>query len=348
MKKRILIPFLIIALAAIFIIFSETATESALEAMRNAVSNIIPALFPYMVISTLIIESGAADILGRILPISQLLKLPKCASAPMIIGAICGFPLGARAAAELYEKGYLSKTQAEVLISAANNTGPTFIIFVIGSIYWQSASFGIYLYFAQLVCVLLASLTVNRVIFPIKEFETELKPVITIKPFLTAFSDAIKNAAVSSLNICGFITFFAVLLTVEKEIFFFLPDRFHLFLSAVSEFSEAAKDSANIGGVFGAFFCGAAIGWSGLSVLCQTAACISNSHLSLKRYVAVKTTEGLLLGGSSALYAHITNLRQIQSCMSEQESVEILPTVIILSVLVLIYFICKIKKRKYA
>lgn len=347
-KKRILLPIFILSFTLMIIIYSEAASEKAYIAMKNVAGQIIPALFPYMVISSLIVSSGAAEILGRILPISHLFMLPKCASAPIILGALCGFPLGARSAAELYQNGYISKAEAEVLISVANNTGPTFLIFVVGAAFWKNIYFGIFLYILQLITAFVASFIINNLLFPIKQKKHILSPVVVIKPFVTAFSDAIRNAAIASIYICGFITFFSVVISMAEYLLVFIPPKAMLFISALLEFSEASSASAAFDGIYGAFICGFAIGWSGLSVFCQTASFTSPLGLSLKRCAAVKLIQGLILGFSCMIYSDLAMSRHKVPCFTEIDTYKIVPIFAICSLLICLYLIYLIKKRKYA
>ncbi len=348
MKNKVVVPLFIAVFTVIIIIYSETASDAALNALINSVSKIIPSLFPYMVISSLIISSGAAGVLGKYIPISKLYGLPSAASTPLILGALYGFPLGAKSAADLYEKGYLSKTQTEVLVSCANNTGPTFVIFVIGSAFWKNTSFGIFLYIAQLICVTVSSTVINRIIFPIKNSEIIRAPVITIKPFITSFSDAIYKSSVSSLHICGFITFFAVISSIIEKIFSFLPYNIIMLINSVLEFSEATEQSALLEAPYSVFYCGFALGWSGLSVYCQTAAFTSPMGLSLKRYFLVKLTEGILLGAASLVYMQITGMEKRIDSISVFSQYRFVPTTVILGSLIVIYLIYQIKNSKYA
>ncbi len=347
-KKRILLPIFVLSFTLLIIIYSDAASEKAYIVMKNVAGQIIPALFPYMVISSLIVSSGAAEILGRLLPISHLFKLPKCASAPIILGALCGFPLGASSSAELYQNGYISKYEAEVLISVANNTGPTFLIFVVGAVLWKNIYFGIFLYISQLLSAYVASLIINNLLFPIKQKEHILSPVVVIKPFVTAFSDAIRNAAISSLYICGFITFFSVIISIAENLLIFIPEKALLFICAILEFSEASSASALCNGIYGAFICGFAIGWSGLSVFCQTASFTSPLGLSLKRCAAVKLVQGLLLGFSCVVYSNFAMAEFKVECFTEIDTYKIIPFLSICFLLVCVYMIYLIKKRKYA
>jgi len=348
MKKRLYTPILVLVLTVLFIIYSDYAAESALSAMKNSMQKIIPALFPFMIISSMIVSSGTADILGRLFPISRLFSLPKCASAPIIIGALCGFPLGAKTATELYTTGYLSKTETEVLISIANNTGPTFLIFVIGRNLWADTKFGVFLYVSQLITSFVSALVVNRLVFPIKEKNYATVPTIIVKPIFESLSQAVSSAVISSINICGYITFFAVINAIISKILISAPVNLLLFSKALLEFTEAAADSAVYQSVYSAFTCGFAVGWSGLSVFCQTAGFTTPLGLSLKRCIITKLLQGTLLGASCILYNNFLSHKKIEFSFFEYNFV-IISTAITLSLLLAaVYVIYYRKKHKGA
>ena len=348
MKKRIIAPISALLLTIAFTLYSETVAEATVASLRTVACNIIPSLFPYMVISSLIISSGAADILGRMIPISRAIGVPDCGSASIIIGALCGFPLGSISAVEMYEKGYISKQEAEVLLSSSNVTGPSFIIFVIGAMLWKSKSFGIFMYISQLITVFISGIIVNRLIFPFNTSFAKASPNTTQAPFLPSISQAVKNASISSLTVCGYITFFSVLINLMKNILSSAPYSITLFVSSIMEFSHTAYLTAEMPNVYGAFICGFAVGWSGLSVLCQTASFTSKYDLSLKRYIAVKLMEGTLLGICCSIYVNF------KAPLLTAEKVEVFNRSLnnhgymILTVLIIFYSVCAIKKKKYA
>ena len=343
-KKRGLIPIAVLILTVVMILFSSEASDTALESMKKTVTSIVPSLFPYMVLSSLIISSGAAQILGRLMPISKLFGLPSYASASLFIGAVCGFPLGAKSASELYQKGYLSKTEAEVLISITNLTGPTFLIFVIGSDFFKDTAFGIFLYLMQFISVIIASAIINKLIFPYTSKKHYADPVIEISSFLTGFPDAIRTSTITCLYICGFITFFSIIGKIINNIMFFAPAGMTLFIEGILEFSKACFDASLNGDFLSYFVCGFAVGWSGISVLCQTATFTSGSGLSLKRYTLVKAIEGLILGVLSLLYKLIIIKQDIAvHCISKTENIYYFHLLLVL--LLTTILMCKHRKK---
>ena len=81
--------------------------------------HMIPALFPFMVLSGFLLRSGLSmqlsallnPILGRIFRLS-----PNCIYV-IIMGFLCGFPMGARVTAELLQNGKITRKEAEFLIA---------------------------------------------------------------------------------------------------------------------------------------------------------------------------------------------------------------------------------------
>lgn len=345
MKNKLYVPILIIVLAILFTVFSESTSVKTLSSLENCIKNIIPALFPFMVISSMIVYSGAADILGRIFPVSKIYSLPACASAPIIIGAMCGFPLGAKAATELFERGYLNKTETEILISAANNTGPSFIIFIIGAKYWNDIKLGIYLYAGQIICSILSSVIVNKFVFPMHQKKATKHTPIKINSLTESLSKAIASASVSSLNICGFITFFNVLSSVLISLLSFVPVNINMLILGLLEFSDAALMTASYRSLYSIFICGFSIGWSGLSVFCQTASFTIPLKLSLKRCILTKLIQGIFLGIFATTY--YSKIRIISNLYSNYRSNHIIH-IFTITFLIIVCCISIIKKRKGA
>ena len=241
----------------------------------------------------------------------------------------------------------LSLSETEILISAANNTGPTFLIFVIGRKMWGDTDFGVFLYVSQIITSFISALIINRLVYPIKENNSSFIPSITIKPVFESLSQAVSSAVISSINICGFITLFSVINTVLSKILIYAPVNLLLFINAVLEFTEAATNSANYESVYSAFICGFAVGWSGLSVFCQTAGFTAPLGLSLKRCILTKLLQGILLGASCMLYNNYDDLMEFKNT-SEENLINVLTVFTFFLILITVYVIYFRKKHKGA
>lgn len=90
----------------------------------------IPTLLPFMIFSTLMIRLDLHYIVtGFLSPVlSPLFRVSKSCLYCIIIGFLCGFPMGAKVTSELYVKGDISKQEAQYLLSFCNNIGPIYFL----------------------------------------------------------------------------------------------------------------------------------------------------------------------------------------------------------------------------
>lgn len=284
----------------ILTVFSDTASAAVSRALSVCAERLLPSLFPYMVVSSLLVSTGAADAISRKLPAARIFGLPAAASSAVILGLLCGFPLGAKTAAELYERGTVGKNEAEALISVSNNTGPSFVVSVIGAAFWQSAAFGWWLYAAQAVFGIAAGIIVNKVIYKLPPAGDAYRTLRATgeKKSSSVFVDAVRGAVGASLSVCGFVMTFAVIIDYIKALLGDCP-AVCTAAASVLEITEGARLSAALaadGSRLGGFFCGFALGFSGLSVIFQAYSFCAPHGLSLRRTVAVKLLQGIFCG----------------------------------------------------
>lgn len=286
-------------------IFSGEAADFTLDGLLLCAEKVVPSLFPYMVISSLFVYSGLAAKLGRRIPAAAIFGLPAEAGSSLILGALCGFPVGAKTAVDLYKSGCVSKTEAEVLISVSNNTGPSFVVGIVGAIFWGSPAFGWAIYFFQIFASVIAGLLVNRLLFPFKPSCLSGKTSTKTAPFSLLFSTAVSDAALSCLSISGFVVFFYVIIQFITGAFTGSPAAPLLpaLLASCLEFTSGTAQGAGLGGAAGAFLSGFSVGWSGLSVFFQACSFALPAGLSLKRTAAAKALQGIFTGILCMLYA---------------------------------------------
>lgn len=91
---------------------------------------VLPTLFPFLLVSNLLLNTGSIQILsdafGKI--VSIIFKASPNAAFVIVVGFLCGYPMGAKMAADMVECGYLSKDEGEYLLSFCNNSSPGFIL----------------------------------------------------------------------------------------------------------------------------------------------------------------------------------------------------------------------------
>ncbi len=78
----------------------------------------VPTLFPFMMISSIMVYSGADLELGRMLsiPLKRVYRYSTYGLYAIFMGFFCGFPMGAKVVSELCEHKKLSKEEAVSLL----------------------------------------------------------------------------------------------------------------------------------------------------------------------------------------------------------------------------------------
>ena len=275
---------------------------------------IVPSLFPFFVLSSLVVDLGLAGYLGRALePVMRpLFRVNGSCATALALGFIGGYPVGARTAITLYRQGQCTKMEAQRLLAFCNNSGPAFILGVVGAGVFQNGRVGVLLYLTHMAASCLVGL-VFRFYGPREEATSHTAPTFQAKRFTAAFTQAVTGAMTSTLNICAFVLFFTVLLRLLAlaGIIPALAGFFGQVLAPLG-FDEAwaaqlltglVELSSGVAGLTGsghlagrAAMAAFMLGWAGISIHCQVLTFLADSGLSPGTYFAGK----LLHGGVSA------------------------------------------------
>ncbi len=134
--------------------------EAGRSALELCLYNVIPSLFPFLVLSGVFVAFGFAGYVGRRLSfvMRPLFGVSGSGAAALILGSVSGYPTGAVCAAALYSDGECTKSEAERLCAFCNNSGPLFIMGVISCGILQTPHVGSLLYASHLISAVLTGL----------------------------------------------------------------------------------------------------------------------------------------------------------------------------------------------
>lgn len=122
-------------LLLIIIILSkpEATFQYAYEGLYQWAAKMVPTLFPFMMISSIMVYSGADIELGHMLShvLRKLYKYSSYGLYAIFMGFFCGFPMGAKVVSDLYDKEKISKSEADTLLAFCNNIGPAYFVGII-------------------------------------------------------------------------------------------------------------------------------------------------------------------------------------------------------------------------
>ena len=284
-------------LVSVFLLFyflrsPSTAANSARSALDVCATGLIPSLFPFIVLVSVINSSGFSRLIAQAVgtPLKWLFGIPKSATTAVILGALGGFPIGAVCTRELYLGGEVTKSEAERLITFTNNASPAFCIGVIGASLYGDINFGVQLYFCQLTAAALLGIVQRK-----RTTHNAAKIVLTQKSISDTVTSAITDGAFTMFKICAFAVFFAVVgdalcLTVGH----YFGNAASALAGAVCELTLGARSCAVLGGDISRLLCAFAVGWSGISVHAQIASILSDCNIKMRRYYLCKLLQGLL------------------------------------------------------
>lgn len=299
-------------LAAIVALVS--APTQAVDGAKNGLdlccNVIIPSLFPFFVLSSMAVDLGLAAYLGRLLEgiMRPVFRVSGSCAIAVVLGFIGGYPLGAKTALELYRQGLCTKVETERLLAFCNNSGPAFILGVVGVGVFGSSTIGLLLYASHCAASLLTGLMFR--FYGTKQDKqapcTHAKPIATTT-IPAAFTSGVVRSFSSTLNICAFVIFFSAMLqllasygafTALANLLALLGISPHVapqlvaglleLTSGVSSLSGAANSVGTIS--MAAFM----LGWAGLSVHCQVLCFLVDGGLSPRTYLLGKLMHGTI------------------------------------------------------
>ena len=126
MKKS----FLLLILLIFMLLHPAITVTGASNGLLLWYSSVVPALFPFMVLSSLIVASGSLSVLMAPvrLVFGPLLGLSAEGCYTLLSGLVCGFPMGAKTCADFLSRGQISLREGKFLMAVCNHASPMFLL----------------------------------------------------------------------------------------------------------------------------------------------------------------------------------------------------------------------------
>jgi len=301
--KKLLLPLLSVAMIALVLIFPDRAMGYVRSSLNICFDTIVPTLFPFFVCSGILIYSGFCSLISRAFRFCMrpLFGVSEAGAAAFVLGIISGYPLGAVTAGQLYEGGYITKTEAERLCAFCSNSGPLFVIGSVGAALYGSVKLGLVLYGAHI----LAAITVGMIFRFYKRKSYIAPPTVMTAPERNTgeiISEAMSGAVRNMLSVCGAVVFFGMAGRLLLDI---IPvsGAFYALAAGAVEFVNGAVSTAALNIDTGAKLVMTAfiVGFAGLSVHAQTAAVVARYGFSLVPYFIGKLLHALVAAAYTAV-----------------------------------------------
>ncbi len=303
-KKRKRIPAikgLVMCYMTVFltVLFFKNTSATAMWVSRGlsmCVTRLIPSLFPFMVVSSLFVCFCADAPLLRVLskPVGALLGISTCGTSALIAGWLCGFPVGAKCACDLFRDGKINRSEYNTLLCITGTPSPAFLIGTVGTSMLGDTRQGVLLYSLS-VCI-------SAVMGIFLHLITKKQPLAVANrnsdnniPFSRALTRAVTESGIGMLNICAFVVFFSAFLGTLEGILvpLGLPP---IYIAGVFGFFELTSGLSKLASLSGSLvlpMCGLICGWSGLSVHFQTMS-ICKQPTRFAPYLLAHAIKGIL------------------------------------------------------
>ena len=285
----------VLAFFCLLLACHSTLEEAARDSLFFLARSLIPALFPFAVLSRFVLTASLVPCQNKILQkTASLFSISQTLLPAYLLGLFCGFPIGAYAAASLLEAGLCEETAAHRSASLSNNASAAFL-FGTATLFPHPHA-AIILLASQTAATLFISLLSKKQ--PIPFTQTLNEP----PTYLSLLADAIGKAGSAMLSLSAFVVFFAV---VTKALLLVgLPPCITLILEPTSAVRYAAGLSQTIGTPLSLAFASFALGFSGLSVIMQTQA-IFHGKLPLKKQILTRLAIALVSFAITFFTAHL-------------------------------------------
>lgn len=128
--KKFFLTLLFFSLFVLILSLPEASLSFAAAGLKLWFDQMVPTLFPFMILSTLTIRQNLTEVFCNFLYpfLGRCYRISKNGVYCLLSGFLCGFPMGARTIGELYAQNRLSFREASLLLAFCNNIGPVYFI----------------------------------------------------------------------------------------------------------------------------------------------------------------------------------------------------------------------------
>lgn len=355
-NKSLLVTIVCSLLIVQILLTPKLCINSALLGVNLFVNKVFPSLFPFLVITSIMMSYDGIKIYSNLLGniICKPLKLPLQCTFALMVSFFCGYPLGAKYACDLYENGHIDFLTCERLINIASNASPLFVIGAVGTSMLKNNYIGYLLLVSNYIsCFVMGIILPAKV--PYKAYKRSNEILTPKKNIGIILKDSIENSIKTSISIGGFVILFSVIIGIIKSNI--------IFDIAINGFSTLFNLNKNITqgmalGVIemtnGSFLISSAdislyaktilisfiLGFSGFSVISQVFSFTYKYNLSMKKYIIRKALQGLICSIISAiLYKFLFISKTVDVFAANSKNINDLSTLLILMMLLTAPFI---------
>ena len=295
--SRFLFTALALYLIVLLLLYPSLSLEYASTGLNLWLTKMVPTLLPFMILSGIMIRMELTENFVTLLHplLHRLFGTSKNGSYTIIMGFLCGFPMGARIVGELYESGRLSREESAKLVYFCNNIGPIYFLSYVVPVlaiekplvpfllmYGLPMLYGLML-FRILPLFQRRSKTASPIAVPYQSSQSSRMPL------LAAIDSSVLSGLIGIAKLGGYMVFFNLLNIV------FVPFR-HVSTDLLNLYQCILEITSGINHSGQSLYYPILIllPFGGFSCIAQTYSMISRTDLSVRTYVLHKVIQTAL------------------------------------------------------
>lgn len=316
LQRQTLLPILICILIIFFIIDPKSNLEACLNGIIVWGTGVLPALFPFLIFTKLLIELNFVENVSKYLsPLTKkFYHSPGISAYIYTMSVLSGYPVGAKLTADFYEKGLLTQGQAMRVTTFTSTSGPLFIIGTVGIGMFGDKRIGLIVLLAHFIGAL-----INGLIYRNYKYDKKVEIASTLNynhtPSKNMLEEIMLNSIKSIMIIGGYIAIFFVIITIANRFNLFFPLEFLLnnifsllhiptstilpFLNGIIEITKGCLDLSNISNIsftLKTVLATIIISFGGFSIHMQALTFIKKFNIKISFYLLQKITHSVISG----------------------------------------------------
>ncbi|MGE7827743.1 sporulation integral membrane protein YlbJ [Paenibacillus sp. NPDC093718] len=149
MKKMgwLMLVTALLSVIVLMALFPEAALQSALRGLSIWWDVLFPSLFPFFVISEVLLGFGVVHLIGTLLDpmMRPLFRIPGAGGFVAAMGYVSGYPVGAKLTAKLWEQKMVNREEGERLVAFTTSSDPIFLIGAVSIGFFHDPKIGLIL-----------------------------------------------------------------------------------------------------------------------------------------------------------------------------------------------------------
>ena len=298
MRKTFNIIIIVITLFMLYQVVLEKVLvyNSVNYALNIWVKNLIPTLFPFFIISDILINYNLTLYIPKIFKkmCKFLFNITDNMITILILSIISGFPSNARNTRSLYDKGLITIDEANHILIFSHFSNPLFILTTVAIFFFNDKDIGVILLISHYLSNFLLGILFRKYF---NHDSSDCAVEYKMPDFGNVFVGAIKKSVDTIILICGIVTIFMLLASIIINTFNFNIYN-SMLVKGILEITIGIEALGKLGisMIYKAVIASCFLAFGGLSVHMQVMSQITGTNIKYKYFFVGRLFQMILSG----------------------------------------------------